>query len=133
MLKKYLSFLLVGMLLHAGSAIPTYAKSRVEKEAERAAKVKAGIAKLGLGKDTRIFLVLRDKTKLSGYISEVREDSFVVADLNTGAATTVTYPNVTQVRGNNLSTGAKIAIWAGVIAAIVIVLYITKGAFCDGC
>ena len=47
--------------------------------------------------------------------------------------TTVAYPDVVQVKGNNLSTGAKIAIAAGIIAGIIIVLYIVRGAFCDGC
>ncbi|MBS1810861.1 MAG: hypothetical protein JST84_22035 [Acidobacteria bacterium] len=133
MLKRYLSFFLIVVLLQASSAIPAFAKSKAEKDAAHAAKVKAGIVKLGVGKQARVSLKLRDKTKLSGYISEVRDDAFVVADLNTGNTTTVAYPNVTQVRGNNLSTGVKIAIWAGVAVAIIVTLYLVRGAFCDGC
>jgi hypothetical protein len=109
------------------------AKSKVERDAQYATKVRAGIATLGLGKEARVSPKLRDKTELSGYITEVRDDGLVVADLHTGATTTVPYPDVTQVNGKNLSTGAKVAITAGVIAAVIIVLYITKGAFCDGC
>lgn len=133
MRRKYLSFFLLGVLFYVGSAVPVAALSKAEKDAQHAAKVKAGIAKLGVGKAALVSLKLRDKTKLSGYVSEAGAESFVVADLHTGATTTVTYPNVVQVCGNNLSTGVKIAIWAGVVVAIVVVTYLVRGAFCDGC
>lgn len=133
MLKKSLSFFLLGVLLYVGSAVPVAALTKAEKEAQHATKVKTEIAKLGTGQAARISLKLRDKTKLSGYVAAAGAESFVVADLSTGATTTVPYPNVVQVRGNNLSTGVKIAIWAGVIVAVVIVLYAVRGAFCDGC
>jgi hypothetical protein len=45
----------------------------------------------------------------------------------------VPYPDVVQVQGNNLSTGAKIAITVAIIVAAAIILYSVKGAFCDGC
>jgi hypothetical protein len=34
----------------------------------------------------------------------------------------VPYPSVTQVRGNNLSTGAKVAIVLGIVAAVLGIL-----------
>ncbi|MGI9067261.1 MAG: hypothetical protein ACR2HX_12780 [Pyrinomonadaceae bacterium] len=37
----------------------------------------------------------------------------------TGEVVTVAYPQVKQVQGNNLSTGAKIAIGVAIIAAIL--------------
>jgi hypothetical protein len=86
-------------------------------------KVKEGISKLGTGAEARIEVKLRDKTKLKGYVSEAGEDSFVIADEKTGATSTVTYAQVKQVKGNNLSTAAEIAIGVGVIILpIVIVL-----------
>ncbi len=69
---------------------------------------------------------MRDKTKLEGYVSAVGDDSFVVTDIKTGVATTVAYPQVKKVKGNNLSTGAKIAIGVG-IAAVVLVVIIASG------
>jgi hypothetical protein len=45
----------------------------------------------------------------------------------------VAYPEVAQVKGNNLSTRAKIIITAAIIAGVAITLYIVRGAFCDGC
>jgi len=70
---------------------------------------------------------------LAGYISEIADNSFAITDPSSAVTTTVPYPDVVQVKGNNLSTGAKIAIAAGIIAGIVITLYIVRGAFCDGC
>jgi len=104
-----------------------------EKDTRLSKKVRAAVLELGTGQTTRVYIKLRDKTRLTGYISEIGESSFVVTDLTSAEATTVSYPDVVQVKGNNLSTGAKIAIAAAIIAGVAIVLYIVKGAFCDGC
>jgi len=40
----------------------------------------------------------------------VNEDDFAITSSSNGAITRVKYPNVRQVKGQNLSTGAKIAI-----------------------
>jgi hypothetical protein len=109
------------------------ASSKPEKEARFAQKVKAAIVQLGTGQSSQVNLKLRDKTKLTGYISEIGDTSFVVTDLKSAEATTVSYPNVVQVKGNNLSTRTKIIITAAVIAGVAITLYIVRGAFCDGC
>jgi len=107
--------------------------SSSDKESRHAQKVKAAVSELGVGQATRVSVKLRDKTTLAGYVSNIDESSFSVTELNGAATTTVVYPDVVQVKGNNLSTGAKIAIAAGIIAGIAIVLYIVRGAFCDGC
>ena len=109
------------------------ASSKAEKDAAQARKIKAGIVKLGIGQSSRISLKLRDKTKLAGYISEVGDDSFVVTNPESGVGTTVAYPDVAQVKGNNLSTRTKVIIWVAVAAGVAITLYLVKGAFCDGC
>ena len=122
MLKKLCSAALSALLLQA-AIVPAFAKSSAEKDAERAAKVRAQITKLGTGKDARVKLELRDKTKLEGYLSETGDTHFAVTD-SAGRTTTVAYPQVKKAHGNNLSTGAKIAIGAGIGAAVVlIVLY----------
>jgi hypothetical protein len=109
------------------------ASSKPDKETRLAQKVKAAILELGAGQTTRVSVKLKDNTKLTGYIREVGDSSFVVTDLKSAENTTVAYPDVVQVKGNNLSTGAKIAIAAAIIAGIAITLYIVRGAFCDGC
>lgn len=108
-------------------------RSTPDTQSRLAQKVKASVLELGSGPSTRVSVKLRDKTTVTGYVSEIADNSFAVTDLNSAVTTTVVYPDVVQVKGNNLSTGAKIAIAAGIIAGITIVLYIVRGAFCDGC
>lgn len=123
MFKRNLSALLISSLLISLACAPSaLAKTKAEKEARFAAQVKAGITRLGVGRDTRVEVKLWDKTKLKGYLSEVTTDTFAVTDLKTGATTTVAYPEVTQVKGNNLSTGAVIAI--SVAAAVGVTLLV---------
>jgi hypothetical protein len=117
--------------MHATGAI-ALAGPKVDKESRRAEKVKAGIAKLGVGEDARIAVMLKDKTKLSGYLSQVNDDSFVVNDLKTGASTTVAYTEVTQVQGHNLSTGVKIAIGVGLVVVLLVVLYLALRSAAEG-
>ena len=112
---------------------PALASSNSAKAASLSEKVKAGIVKLGVGQSARVNLKLRDKTKLSGYISEIGDDSFVVANPESGGRTTVAYPEVVQVKGNNLATRTKVIIGVAIAAGIAITLYIVRGAFCDGC
>jgi len=125
MFKKSLSVALCGAMILMLAAQPVIAKSKAEKEAQFTAKVRAGVAKLGVGPDTRVEVKLRDKTKLKGYISEATADAFSVTDPKTGTTTAVAYPDVTKVKGNNLSTGATIAIAVGLaVGATILVLYL---------
>ena len=116
------ALVLVALLLNITSPSRALAGNSPEKEARFAQKVKKEITKLGTGPDARVNLRLRDKTKLKGYISEVSDQSFAVVDDKTGTATTVTYPQVKQVKGNNLSSGAKIAITIGIILAVAVII-----------
>ena len=125
MSKKLLSLTLAALLIHlALGARSASASTDAQKQARLAEKVKVGILKLGTGKEARVAVKLRDKTKLAGYVSEVREDRFAITDLSTGLATTVAYADVAQVKGHNLSTGAKIAIIALAVAAGVLAFFL---------
>lgn len=122
MFKKICCAVLSALLLQA-AAVPAFAATKAEKEAKRAEKVRAEITKLGTGADARVRLELRDKTKLEGYVSEAGADTFAVT-ASDGKTTTVAYPQVKRAQGNNLSTGAKIAIGVGIgVAVTLIVLY----------
>jgi hypothetical protein len=121
MLKKTLSFLLIVLLLNAVGVNSAYAGTNEEKEDRFTERVREGIRKLGTGTEARIEVKLRDKRKLKGYITEAGADSFSVVDTKTGVATPVAYPQVKQVKGNNLSEGVKIAIALGALAAAIIV------------
>lgn len=125
MLRKILSVVLVGLLIQLTAAYPAFAGTDPKKEAARAEKVRAGIFKLGTGPEARVKIKLRDKTKLEGYVSDAGEDQFTITDPKTGAVTSVEYSQVKQAKGNNLSTGAKIAIGVGIgIAAALLIIFL---------
>ena len=96
------------------------------KESRFAAKVKTAIAQLGTGPGARVEIKLRDKTKLKGYVKATNDDSFAVVDDKTSNATEIPYPQVKTVKGNNLSTGAKIAIGVGVAVIVIFALLIAN-------
>jgi hypothetical protein len=120
MFKKLCSLVLSALLLQA-AAVPAFAATSAEKEAKRAEKVRTQLVKLGTGADARVRLVLRDKTKLEGFVSQSDADTFAVTDRE-GRTTTVGYGQVNKAQGHNLSTGAKIAIGAGIGAAVVLII-----------
>ena len=120
MLKKICSVVLAALFLQA-SAAPALARSAAERESKRVETVRAKLGKLGTGRDARVRVELRDKTRLEGYVSEAGPESFVVVN-KAGAATTVAYPQVARAKGHNLSTGAKIAIGAGIGAGVTLLI-----------
>lgn len=122
MLKKVLSLALAVLLINTAGASPVFAASKAEKEARFTEKVRAGIGVLGTGEKARVELKLRGGRKLKGYVGEVGAESFVVVDAKTGAATTIAYAQVGLVRGNNLSTGARLAIGVGMLMALIILV-----------
>lgn len=132
--EKSLATLLALSVLMMALAHPALAATKEQREAARraelAAKVKDGILKLGIGPDARVEVKRRDATRLRGYVSEAGEAAFAVTDASTGATTQVPYDDVAKVKGNNLATGWKIAIGAGAIFALVLILVWT-GAIGD--
>jgi hypothetical protein len=123
MSRKFLSVILAALLAFAPFSVQSLAaNSSAEKEARRTEKVRATIHKLGVGEAARVAVKLRDKTKLAGYISALNEETFTIMEIATGKATVVAYPAVAQVKGHNLSTGAKIAI-IGLAAGVALLAF----------
>ncbi len=123
-MKKYFSFLLSVLILHVFTYAPLASETPKEKAKKEllAAQVKAGIAALGTGESARVRVVLNDKTKYDGYITEIAADHFVVADAKTRATAPIFYTEVKGIKGHNLSNGAKIGIGVAVAAAIGIAI-----------
>ena len=119
MFRKFTSLALIGLLFNLAAVNFAYADSKAEKNARLAEKVKIGVAKLGTGRDAKVAVKLKDGTKLEGYVGEANENDFTVIDEKTGAATEIPYPNAKQITGNNLSTGAKVAIGLGILAGVL--------------
>jgi hypothetical protein len=108
------------LLLHVFSLAPLAYETPKEKakKALLVAQVRAGIAELGSGKSSRVRILLDDKTRYDGYIFEIADDHFVIADAKTGVTAPIAYTEVKGIRGNNLSKGAKIGIGVAIAAAI---------------
>jgi hypothetical protein len=131
MLNRTFAILLATLLSVASFGLQTSSAQAAGYTAEQA---RAGVAKAGVGQKARVEVRLRDNTKLKGYVSEAGADSFTLNDAKTGAARSIAYADVAQVRrqGGGLSTGTKAIIWGGVAAGAAITLYAVRGAFCDG-
>ena len=125
-MKKKCSTLVLAALLACapGSALATPVSPSTTKEARHAEQVCANINKLGCDEAARIAVKLRDKTKLTGYVGAINETSFTLIEANTGKAVVVPYPAVAQVKGHNLSTGAKIAIIGLGVAVVVLAFFL---------
>ena len=127
-----MTVLLIALVMNLGGGRLAYADSKAEKQARFAEKVKVNVLKLGTGESARVKVKLRDQEKLEGYISDAGDQTFTVTNRKTGIATTIAYPEVKSVQGNNLSTGAKIAIGVGIAASIIfIILWFTTGPGSD--
>ncbi len=133
LLRRTLIVMLVGALMSTLFGFrPVHAKAG--KETLSVEKARASIAELGVGKDARVEVKLRDNIKLKGYISKAAADSFSITDSKTGATRTVAYADVTQVskKGSGLSTRTKVIIGAAVAAGLIVGWQIIKPALCDG-
>ena len=87
---------------------------------EQSAKFRSEVQKRGMGEQARVKVTLRDQTEVKGYISQIGAESFQVTDNKSGRATTIGYQEVRKLRKPGLSTGAKIAIVAGVGLGVAI-------------
>jgi len=106
---------LISWCLIVSIPISAWSQSAVLPE-DYAAKVKVAVQKRGVGEGSRVKVTLRDKTEVKGYISQIDADSFQVTDKKSGKVTTLAYQEVARVRRQGMSTAAKIAIGAGVVA-----------------
>jgi len=114
------------------AAYPTEAQEKKLLEGEQAAKAKNEVQKRGAGERSRVRVTLRNKTEVAGYISQIDADSFQVTDKKSGQATTIAYQDAMKIRRNGMSTVAKVAIGAGVVAgAMMAVGLITFAAAGD--
>ncbi len=118
-MKKTLSLIVVILVLNFAIAPNILAKN---KETEFVERMRTEISKLGVGQDAKVKLKLKSGAKIKGYISEIGENQFAITDAKTGQITQVSYSNVKQVKGNNLSTGVKIAIGVAVFLVLLVII-----------
>lgn len=119
MFKKFLSLALVVLVLCGIWVRPVNANPGQDTEARQIEKVRENIQKLGTGPEARVEVRLKDNRKLKGYIREAAENSFVVVEEKTGAAYTINYSQVKQLKGSNRLTAAKVGLTIAKGALIV--------------
>ncbi len=125
MFNKTISFLLITLLINCAclqlAAATGGEKGNTRKEAKirkRGAEIKEGVMKLGVSTDSRVKVKLRDKTKISGYISSIEDDNFTVVD-KSGQTHVIEYEKAKQIKGNNLHAGVWIAIGVGIAFVVI--------------
>lgn len=131
MIKRGFAIMLgAALLLAATGAQAAFAKAG----GDSAGEVRAKVARLGVGEKARVEVRLRDEAKLKGFVSRAGDQSFDVTEEDTGVRIEVDYADVTQIRkrGGGLSGTTKALIWGGVGASAAVVLFVVRGAFCDG-
>ena len=117
MMKKYLSLMFIGLLVLAPNLQSVSAQLNPDNAAE---KVKTDVFRRGAGEKSKVVVKMKDGTKMKGYISQTGENSFDLTNSKTKQTTAVAYRDVTQVKKQGLSKGAKIAIGVGIAAAITV-------------
>ena len=80
--------------------------------------VKVFLESLGVGTKARVSLELRDGTRVNGYIREIDEASFTVADSNALRTTTIAYDDVRQAKKGR-SELKKFLIFTGAVFGIL--------------
>lgn len=111
-MRTYLSCLLVSSLLVISISKPITAQ---QSNGASVDKVKAKVAKLGVGAKAKATVILKDGTKKKGYIGQAGNDDFVVRDRKTDSPTTIRYGDVAKVESNKgHSTARNLAIGIGI-------------------
>jgi hypothetical protein len=78
-------------------------------------KIKATVARIGVGEKSQVRVTLHAERVVKGYVSELQDDAFVVREKKTGREQTVPYSAVAHIeRGGNRIV--EIAVGAGIVA-----------------
>ncbi len=118
MLLKYITTSIVFLLLCTQN-VAVLAQTQGEINDKTSEKLKAKIEKLGVGKDSKIKVGLKDGTKLNGFISARDENGFDVTTGKNGEVRNVKYTDIKNVKGKNSLLVVKIALGVGVVLGVL--------------
>src|SRR5437870_3081439 len=108
MVRKSFSLMLITCLIQI--QLVASATARPTPDQDLALKVRAGIKKIGTGKDTNVTVKMNNKEVVKGYVEEFSEKTFVVRDETAEKSTTIAYSDVKTINGKNISTGRKMSV-----------------------
>ena len=130
-MKPYLTCLLASLLLL--TTIPqTVAAKQGDTQATTVEKIKAKVAKLGVGEKAKATVFLKNGAKVKGYIAQAGDDEFVLRDRKTDAPTTFRYSDVGKVESNRgHSTARNLGIGIGIGAGALLLTILAVIAHLD--
>jgi hypothetical protein len=130
-MRTYLTCLLASAVFVASLTMPVTAQQR-NLEATTLDKVKAKVAKIGIGEKAKATVILKDGTKKKGYIAQAGNDDFVLRDPKTDAPTTLSYSDISKVESNKgHSTARNLAIGIGIGAGAFLAILLISIAHLD--
>lgn len=121
MLKKYTVFLLFALVINVFSSYSVSAQTQ-NSNAESLRKLKVKVAKIYSQPRGKIIVKYNDGTKLKGYLTEVKDDTFGVTETKTGNVTNIQYAQVKSVDKIALPLAAKILIPVGALMGGLLIL-----------
>ena len=84
-------------------------------------KIKTDIARRLRDEKTSVTVRLRNGSELKGRITQAAQNVFTLKEKNTRTQRDISYAEVTKVKGEGLSKGAKFGILTGIVAGAVII------------
>jgi hypothetical protein len=128
MVRKYLTCFLILALLHSPLFAQTKDEKKAAQEAARVVQIKSTVQSFGTGEDALIEVKRKGGKKVKGYLSEVKDDSFVVADTAAASSYEVRYAEVDSVKPWQVLNGGpskkKTILWTTVFLAGMTVMAI---------
>ena len=109
------------MLALVLSTVPRAASAQQRFADSTVVKIKNDITRRLRDGKTNVTVRLRNGSELKGRITEAAENMFTLREKNAGAQRDISYADVTKVKGQGLSKGAKFGILTGIVAGAVII------------
>jgi hypothetical protein len=122
-MKKILTLALTLLLVQAQTGAVALAAVQSAKDAQTPDEVKVLVNRAGIGEKARVTLRLKDGTKRKGYVSEHRDNDFVLRDRKTDTPSTLAYADVSKIsidHGHSTARNTTLGVVIGVSAVLVV-------------
>jgi hypothetical protein len=123
MIKKLASITISCLALQIGLHTNAFCgiANEIESRTVEVDKIKAQISEISTKPNHQVEVVLTDKRKLKGVITETSDNSFIIRNKKNLESLSVQYSQVQKVKAQQLSTKATVIIGIALIVGIVVV------------
>ena len=101
--------------------VPRAALAQQQLSDSTVVKVRTDIERRLRDAKTNVTVRLRNGSELKGRITQAAENMFTLKEKNGGTQRHISYADVTRLKGQGLSKGAKFGILTGILAGAVII------------